>query len=60
MVSDLWFGAPLSAPDGNIQCPGNRITHYEGIDRDDSSFDRELDCAFDGFVRVSEWSCERY
>ena len=57
-VSDLWVSAPALTPDGDIQCPGDRIVHYKGIDQE-APFDSDLECAFEGFFRVSEWTCER-
>ena len=57
-VSDLWVGAPMLSPDGEIDCPGYRIIHFRGIDEDDS-FENDLECGFEGFVRVSEWTCVR-
>lgn len=57
-VSDLWVGAPSTAPSGEIRCPGDHIVYYKGID-EEVMRDRELECTFKGFIRVSEWTCIR-
>jgi hypothetical protein len=57
-VSDLWVSAPALSPKGEMLCPGDRIIYYKGI-KEESLFESNLECAFEGFFRVSEWACER-